>query len=74
MVLLWMIGDTFKTAYFVVYQAPVQFWLCGSLQVFIDIVILGQVYWFRDNTKRLASQPTDDSAVGVPLSPFPPSF
>jgi hypothetical protein len=42
-VLLWLSGDVFKTAYFVVRKAPKQFWICGMLQISIDIAILCQV-------------------------------
>lgn len=44
MVLLWTAGDTFKTAYFIINESPAQFWLCGILQICIDIAILIQVY------------------------------
>lgn len=47
MVFLWTFGDIFKTAYFVVQQAPVQFWVCGVLQVLIDLCILLQVLLYR---------------------------
>jgi len=43
MVLLWTCGDVLKTVYFVARDAPVQFWLCGALQVCLDIAILLQV-------------------------------
>ncbi|CAB3230831.1 unnamed protein product [Arctia plantaginis] len=50
MVVMWTCGDLFKTAYFVLRDAPPQFWVCGSLQVSLDIVILLQVWLYRDNT------------------------
>lgn len=43
MVIMWTCGDVFKTAYFVLREAPPQFWVCGSLQVSLDVVILFQV-------------------------------
>ncbi|XP_041811167.1 solute carrier family 66 member 2 isoform X2 [Chelmon rostratus] len=46
MVLMWTSGDTFKTGYFLLTQAPVQFWTCGLLQVFVDFAILFQVYYY----------------------------
>uniref|UniRef100_A0A1B6L4U3 Solute carrier family 66 member 2 n=1 Tax=Graphocephala atropunctata TaxID=36148 RepID=A0A1B6L4U3_9HEMI len=49
MVVMWMMGDCFKTTYFVLRDAPAQFWLCGCLQIAIDVFILGQVYWYRNN-------------------------
>lgn len=33
MVVMWTLGDMFKTVYFVVRVAPKQFWICGTLQV-----------------------------------------
>uniref|UniRef100_A0A9J7X3T4 Solute carrier family 66 member 2 n=1 Tax=Cyprinus carpio carpio TaxID=630221 RepID=A0A9J7X3T4_CYPCA len=37
MVLMWTSGDTFKTGYFLLTQAPVQFWICGLLQSLFGI-------------------------------------
>ncbi|XP_039763585.1 solute carrier family 66 member 2 isoform X3 [Pararge aegeria] len=50
MVIMWTCGDLFKTAYFVIREAPTQFWVCGGLQVLLDIVILVQVWLYRHNT------------------------
>ncbi|KAL4713001.1 hypothetical protein ACJJTC_012071 [Scirpophaga incertulas] len=50
MVVMWTCGDIFKTAYFVIREAPTQFWVCGSLQVALDVVILFQVWLYRHNT------------------------
>lgn len=44
---MWTCGDVFKTAYFVIREAPTQFWVCGALQVLLDIVILFQVSNFQ---------------------------
>lgn len=46
MVVMWLSGDLFKTCYFIIKAAPVQFWVCGMLQISIDISILFQVYKF----------------------------
>ncbi|XP_067554873.1 solute carrier family 66 member 2 isoform X2 [Pseudorca crassidens] len=46
MVLMWTSGDTFKTAYFLLNGAPLQFSACGLLQVLVDLAILGQAYVF----------------------------
>lgn len=50
MVLMWTVGDVFKTSYFILREAPAQFWLCGGLQVLIDITILGQVQFYKNGT------------------------
>ncbi|XP_018582609.1 PQ-loop repeat-containing protein 1 isoform X2 [Scleropages formosus] len=46
MVCMWTSGDTFKTGYFLLTQAPMQFWICGLLQVCVDFAILFQVYYY----------------------------
>ncbi|XP_032891670.1 solute carrier family 66 member 2-like [Amblyraja radiata] len=46
MVLMWTLGDIFKTAYFIINATPVQFWVCGALQICIDIAIFFQVFTY----------------------------
>lgn len=48
MVLMWTSGDVFKTTYFILRSSPVQFWLCGMLQVTLDIMVLSQVYLYSN--------------------------
>lgn len=50
MVMMWTCGDTFKTCYFIHREAPIQFGICGALQVLIDVSILLQVYLYRTNS------------------------
>ncbi|XP_055504900.1 solute carrier family 66 member 2 isoform X2 [Leucoraja erinacea] len=47
MVLMWTLGDIFKTAYFIINATPVQFWVCGALQICIDIAIFYQVFTYE---------------------------
>lgn len=56
MVLMWTCGDIFKTSYFILRAAPAQFFICGSLQVCIDLSILTQVFLYRENTNRRRKQ------------------
>uniref|UniRef100_A0A3B5LC51 Solute carrier family 66 member 2 n=1 Tax=Xiphophorus couchianus TaxID=32473 RepID=A0A3B5LC51_9TELE len=54
MVLLWTVGDAFKTAYFVMNDSPAQFWVCGSVQILLDAAILLQVLLYgRDGRAKL---------------------
>jgi len=46
MVMMWTSGDCFKTLYFILNKAPTQFWVCGFLQVGVDLSILGQVWYY----------------------------
>ncbi|XP_053697221.1 solute carrier family 66 member 2 [Sabethes cyaneus] len=52
MVIMWTAGDMFKTGYFIFRHAPTQFWICGTLQVSLDLAILLQVYIYRKNPPR----------------------
>lgn len=52
MVVMWTSGDLFKTVYFILTESPVQFWLCGMLQVSIDIAILFQVWYFSRKWRK----------------------
>ncbi|XP_004579469.2 solute carrier family 66 member 2 isoform X2 [Ochotona princeps] len=52
MVLMWTSGDTFKTAYFLLKGAPLQFSVCGLLQVLVDLAILGQAYAFARHPQK----------------------
>lgn len=49
MVLMWTSGDIFKTSYFILRSSPTQFWLCGMLQVSLDISVLAQVYMYKNS-------------------------
>jgi len=39
MVIMWTLGDMFKTGYFIVRKAPSQFWICGTLQASILYIL-----------------------------------
>lgn len=43
MVIMWTLGDMFKTSYFILRKAPTQFWVCGLLQVSLTYI------WFNWN-------------------------
>jgi len=47
MVMMWLSGDLFKTLYFVIRRAPAQFYVCSSIQVVVDLLILAQVLLYR---------------------------
>lgn len=51
MVLLWMAGDIFKTTYFIMNESPVQFWVCGLVQILVDVAILLQVLYYDPETR-----------------------
>lgn len=51
MVVMWTIGDMFKTGYYFVREAPMQFWICGIMQCSLDYAILFQVWLYRNNTQ-----------------------
>merc|ERR1719348_1280852 len=49
---MWTCGDVFETGYFYLRNSPVQFFICGSLQVTVDLLILAQVWMYRENTEK----------------------
>ncbi|KAM6946213.1 solute carrier family 66 member 2 [Aplochiton taeniatus] len=53
MVLLWTAGDVFKTVYFVMNDSPTQFWVCGSVQILVDVAILLQVIYYGSDDQRM---------------------
>ncbi|XP_076449408.1 solute carrier family 66 member 2-like isoform X2 [Babylonia areolata] len=58
MVAMWTCGDVFKTVYFIARSAPMQFWICGMLQIGIDISIFVQVHLYRGNATPLLKKPS----------------
>lgn len=65
MVLMWTSGDTFKSGYFLLTQAPMQFWICGLLQVCVDIAILFQVYYYSRYPQKPISHTTHTTAKAL---------
>ncbi|XP_059412757.1 solute carrier family 66 member 2-like [Carassius carassius] len=63
MVLMWTSGDTFKSGYFLLTQAPVQFWICGLLQVCVDLAILFQVYFYSRFPQKPVSHITHTTSA-----------
>lgn len=63
MVLMWTSGDTFKTVYFLLTEAPVQFWICGMLQVCVDVAILFQVYYYSRYPQKPVSHTTHTTSA-----------
>lgn len=49
----WAVGDVCKTAYFVGKAEPVQFVVCGVVQIAVDLSILAQVFLYRKDTPAL---------------------
>ncbi|KAM5219298.1 solute carrier family 66 member 2 isoform 2-T3 [Hipposideros larvatus] len=63
MVLMWTSGDTFKTAYFLLNGAPLQFSVCGLLQVLVDLAILAQAYIFSRHPPKPAPHTTHPTSA-----------
>eukprot|EP00667_Euglena_gracilis_P016259 EG_transcript_17000 len=59
LVAAWVLGDGAKTAYFVLTGSPVQFLICGSLQLCLDAVIVLQFCLYRGRDKATRTE-TDE--------------
>lgn len=59
----WFIGDFSKTVYFIVFQQPMQFILCGVVQLSVDLIILSQlvIYRKREDSEEIGSIEVVDS-------------
>lgn len=57
MVAMWLSGDLFKTLYFVIRKTPLQFPICSSIQVIVDVLILAQVFLYKRPTATYRKLP-----------------
>jgi len=76
MVATWWVGDVLKTAYFVISEAPLQFFLCGLLQMMLDTVLAGQLvlYYRSDPTPAAPDAVTKASPLALVKLPTIPSL
>jgi len=47
LILNWFFGDSSKIYYYLKLNQPMQFVMCGTLQLVVDILILAQIYIYR---------------------------
>lgn len=48
----WLVGDAFKSVYFIAQSSPIQFTISGLFALSVDLVICAQLYLFREQTAR----------------------
>ncbi|VDO82488.1 unnamed protein product [Soboliphyme baturini] len=51
MTLLWLVSDILKTIYFFMRYSPLQFKLCGFFQIFLDVILLSQIFIYWQDKK-----------------------
>lgn len=68
LVLTWFAGDAFKTAFFIIRQAPPQFILCGVIQLIVDVLITIQMRVY--NSPDVASHLQPSRSKRAPLHDF----
>lgn len=44
---LWILGDSFKVAYYIATKVPIQFIICGTIQALSDIIVVGQIFYYH---------------------------
>ena len=47
MITSFLLGDTFRTYYYIITKSPFQFTLCGILQITINIIIMLQIIYYK---------------------------
>ena len=63
MVFGWLVGDMFKVCYFILLAQPMQFIVCGTVQVSVDILIVIQVFYYGGAEKKSLEDPEELTAV-----------
>jgi solute carrier family 66, member 2 len=51
MIYTWVVGDTFKIFYYINTNSPMQLICCGIFQLSMDLVILGQIFYYGSKGK-----------------------
>lgn len=65
MIGVWFAGDLGKTLYFVLNHSPIQFILCGSTQLIIDVSILIQIYMYAPKYQELGKGNKDNRKSSI---------
>lgn len=47
MIAFWLTGDSLKTLYFLQFKSPIQFVICGLIQMILDCVIIFQMNYYK---------------------------
>lgn len=63
LILTWFGGDFFKTIYYILEQQPVQFIMCGTVQLTVDILIILQFVVYRRNID--STEVKSDERIGA---------
>ena len=50
-ILIWAAGDMMKTSYYMVLKAPMQLILSAMFQLFVDLLILSQFFFYQAKKK-----------------------
>jgi len=56
----WVVGDVFKSGYYVLTSSPYQFIFCGFFQLFTDFVIIFLCIYYRKNDTTSSNKITED--------------
>ena len=43
----WILGDCFKTGYYIITKCPIQFIVFGVIQIIIDVTLIGQMIYYN---------------------------
>ena len=69
MVTSFLLGDSFRTYYYIYTQSPFQFILCGIMQVSINIILLLQIIYYkiRGNPAKIVEKPKIEIKLSTEL-------
>lgn len=69
MILSFLLGDLFRTYYYITTKSPFQFILCGIMQVSINIILMLQIIYYkiRGNSSKFVEKPKIEIKVSTEL-------
>lgn len=74
LILVWFAGDAAKTVFYVVKNQPLQFIICGAVQLAIDVGILAQIFFYGQQYKEVATgKEANESAIDEAVENKPAS-
>ena len=47
MIISFLLGDSFRTYYYIVTKSPIQFLICGILQIAINLILMFQIIYYK---------------------------
>ena len=68
MISSWLIGDIFKSGYYIFSGSPIQFIICGFFQVSLDIILTSQVIYYKNCSHKHSNNNIAKNTISVNIN------